>query len=99
MPASNSDDTSALPAPSPDVVSRKLDDNAVLVQLQTNRIYALNDTGARFWELLVEGKSRGEIEATLQHEYDVPAEQVASEIDRLVGELQRERILGAGPAG
>jgi len=97
MPRSDPDDTE-LPAPSADVVSRRLGDEVVLVHLQTNRIFALNPTGARFWQLLVEGKGRGEIEATLQREYEVPAEQVAAEIDALVSELRRERIVGTGPA-
>jgi hypothetical protein len=99
MSRSDSDDTTALPLPSPDVVSRRLGDEVVLVHLQTNRIFALNPTGARFWELLLGGMSRGEIEATLGSEYEVPAEQVAAEIDILVSELRRERIVGPGPTG
>ena len=99
MSRSDSDDTTALPVPSPDVVSRRLGDEVVLVHLQTNRIFALNPTGARFWELLLGGMSRAEIEATLGSEYAVPAEQVAAEIDILVGELRRERIVGPGPMG
>ena len=54
-----------LPVPSPDVVARRVDDEVVLVNLQTNRIFALNSTGARFWELLEGGADRVEIEETL----------------------------------
>ena len=42
-----------------------VDDEVVLVNLQTNRIFALNPTGARFWELLEGGAGRAEIEETL----------------------------------
>jgi hypothetical protein len=38
--------------PEDDVVSRRLEDEVVLVHLRTNRIYKLNETGARLWELL-----------------------------------------------
>ena len=86
-----------MPSPSPDVVGRDLGDEVVLVNLRTNRIFALNPTGARFWQLLVEGISREEIEATLLREYDLSKDAVAGEIDRLVGELEREGIVrGAG---
>ena len=85
--------TESLPAPSPDVVSRRLGDEVVLVHLKTNRIFSLSPTGARFWELLSDGATRNDIEATLQREYDVSTEQVAREIDALLHELQRERLL------
>ncbi len=86
--------TTRLPAPSPDVVARRVGDETVLVHLGTNRIFALNHTGDRFWQLLVEGKSRDEIERTLQREYDVPGKKLSDEIDMLLAELRREQILG-----
>ena len=84
---------SSLPAPSPDVVSRRMGDEAVLVHLVTNRMFALNETGARFWELFTAGRSRGEIEQQLQQEYDVSQEQVAQEIDALLDALEAERLV------
>ncbi len=66
------------------------------MHLQTNRIFALSPTGARFWELLSEGKSRPEIEAQLLREYEVSRETVAAEIDSLVRALEEERLVGEG---
>jgi len=54
-----------LPIPHPDVVARQVGDDVVLVHLDTSQIFALNATGARFWELLSDGKSRVEIEETI----------------------------------
>jgi len=88
-------DTAGLPVPSPDVVARELGHEVVLVHLHTNRIFALNPTGARFWELLVAGKQRAEIESALQQEYDVTAEEIAGEIDSLLAALTHERIVVA----
>ena len=85
-----------LPSPSPDVVSRQVGDEVVLVHLQTNRIFALSPTGARFWELLSDGRSRPEIEEQFLEEYDVSREQVSAEIDDLVETLQGEGLVGAG---
>ena len=56
----------------------------MLVHLKTNRIFSLSPTGARFWELLSDGKSRTEIEAALLREYEVTPEAVSAEIDSLV---------------
>jgi Coenzyme PQQ synthesis protein D (PqqD) len=85
-----------LPSPDPDVVSRRLGDEVVLVDLRTNRIFALSPTGARFWELLSEGKSRPEIEEQLLREYEVARETVSAEIDSLVRALEDERLVGEG---
>lgn len=82
-----------LPSPDPDVVSRRIGDEIVLVHLKTNRIFSLNPTGARFWELLSDGKSRHEIEATLILEYDGSEEEVSAEIDSLAGRLRAEGLV------
>jgi hypothetical protein len=97
-PTSGMDTPSAkdLPSPSPDVVSRRVGDEAVLVDLKTNRIFALSPTGARFWELLSDGRARPEIERQLLEEYDVEHEQVTSEIDALVETLEGEGLVTRG---
>ena len=82
-----------LPVPSPDVVAQRVDHEVVLVNLRTNGIFALNPTGARFWELLGDGASRSEIEAALTREYDAPPEEIRASIDALVEELRAERLV------
>jgi hypothetical protein len=74
-------------------VSRRLGDEVVLVHLKTNRIFSLSPTGARFWELLSEGRSRPEIEAALLREYEVTPEEVSTEVDSLVRTLEAERLV------
>jgi KinB signaling pathway activation protein len=39
---------------SPNVLSRKMGEDLVLLNLNTNRFFELNRTGARFWELLAD---------------------------------------------
>ena len=90
------DPTGSLPVPSPDVASRRLGDEVVLVHLKTNRIFSLSPTGARFWELLSDGRTRPEIEAELLDEYDVSREEVSAEIDSLVRMLQTEDLVQEG---
>ena len=84
--------------PSLDVVFRHLDDEAVLVHLRTNRIYSLNRTGPRFWELLDAGHDTHEIKEHLSREFDVDAEQVEEEIETLVTSLISEGLVSVEPS-
>jgi hypothetical protein len=93
-PGRDPTESSSLPSPNPDVVSRRLGDEIVLVHLKTNRIFSLSPTGARFWELLSDGRARPDIEAELLREYDVSPEEVSAEIDSLVRTLEAEQLLG-----
>jgi hypothetical protein len=86
---------SDLPSANPEVVFRRVGSEVVLVHLRTNQIFALNETGARFWELFEQGKTRAEIEAVLRAEFDVADDQLAREIDDLLQALAREDIVRA----
>lgn len=83
----------SLPTVNPDVVSQRVGNDVVLVHLKTNQIFALNETGARFWELLTDGRSREEIERTLNDEFDVEPEPLRREIDALLADLARQDIV------
>jgi hypothetical protein len=82
-----------LPKPTPDVVFKRVEDEGVLVHLQTNRIFTLSDTGARFWELLAAGNERDEIERRLLDEYAVSRPALVAEIDALVRALAAEDLV------
>jgi hypothetical protein len=86
------DDTNAF-RPSPDVLMRKVGNEFVLVHMGRNQIFALNPTGARLWELLGEGRTRGEAVAQLTREFDVSAATVELETEQLLRTLVREGLL------
>jgi hypothetical protein len=73
-----------------------VEDEIVVVQLERNSIYALNGTGARFWELIAEGRSRSEASRQMLAEFDVSSAQLESEIDELLDLLLREGLLLTG---
>ena len=79
--------------PADDVVGQRLGDEVVLVNLKTNRIFELNRTGGRFWDLLHEEGNRDQIEARLQQEFDVGEEQLTAEVDALVASLAAEDLV------
>ena len=82
--------------PDPDVITQLVQGETVLVHLQTNEIYALNPTATRAWDLLAAGSSRGEVEAALLQEFDVPPDQLRGEMDTLIVELVEKKLLLAG---
>jgi hypothetical protein len=86
-------DGSQVLRPHPQVVARRVEDEVVVVQLERNSIHALNQTGARFWELIVEGRSRSEACEQMLEEFDVPRAQLEREIDELLDLLLREGLL------
>jgi hypothetical protein len=83
----------SLPRPNPNVAFKLVDDEAVLVHLETNRIFTLTETGARFWQLLAEGRDRPAIEQELLREYDVAEQDLEAEVDSLLRELAAEDLV------
>ena len=79
--------------PHPDVLARRVGDEVVLVHMGRNEIFALNRTGARFWELLSERRTRSAAVEQLKTEFDASAETVEREADRLMALLQREGLV------
>ena len=73
--------------PNPDVIAQQVGDDTVLVHLETNRIYELNRTGARLWELVQAGLDRDQIQQELLREFDVEEAELAGEIDSFLAQL------------
>ena len=96
MPVSDIGDMTAFQIPSEDVVARRLDDVVILINLKTNRIFELNSTGARIWELVSSGESLESIRETMLREFDVSESEVSAAIDTLTTWLKNEGLLLAG---
>ena len=77
----------------PDVLSRRVGDETVLVHLGRNEIFALNATGARLWELLSQGRTLSEAAQELMREFDVSEEQVRTEANALLARLADEGLV------
>jgi hypothetical protein len=77
-----------------DVAASRLGDTGVLVNLRTNRIFELNATGLRVWELVGEGCTRTEIERRLGEEFDgVSPEQLQQDVRKLLLALLNEALV------
>ena len=78
----------------PNVIAERVHDDLVLVHMGTNRIYSLNSTAARVWELLSESFSVSRIQETLRAEFDVDDRQLSSEMETLLASLSAEQLIG-----
>jgi len=81
--------------PDPDVVTRRLGDEVVLIHLRTNQIYELNRTAARIWELISAGATCPQIEQRLEEEFDVPADRLPITVDSFLAELADSGLVDA----
>jgi hypothetical protein len=81
----------------PDVVSQRLGDSGVLVNVQTGRMFELNNTGIRVWELISSGCSGDEMVRRLTEEFTANEADVRAETAALVDDLVREGLLHAEP--
>jgi hypothetical protein len=79
--------------PTPDVIARRIKDEIVLVELKTERILVLNLTAARLWELLCQGCDWPEVMSRMSAEFEVKQEQLQREIQQILEQMQRERLL------
>jgi hypothetical protein len=71
-----------------DVVASRVGDTLVIVCLRRNRIFELNHTGSRIWELLSARRSAADIAAVLGDEYDVPMADAREEVSALTRRLR-----------
>ena len=79
--------------PASDIIARRLGESAVLIRLQTNRIYELNDTGARIWEVLKTGVTRDDVVERLLPEFDIDRNALGLAVDELLGMLKAEGLI------
>jgi hypothetical protein len=81
--------------PHPDVIAKRLDETAVLIDIGTNCIFELNETGAKVWELLTEGVSIDGIVRQLVEQFEVEEVQATDEVKRLITQLRTEGLIAS----
>lgn len=76
-----------------DTAVEHLGDEVVLIHLKTDRLFVLNRTGARIWELLADGHEVTEIERQVLREFEATQGEVAADVRSLLESLQREQLI------
>ena len=80
------------------VLQQEAQGKTVLLRLDDGGYYALDDVGARIWQLCDGTRALGEIVGILCAEFDAPETTIRSDALEFVGELRRERLLVDEPA-
>ena len=76
-----------------DVLFRQVGDEAILLNLETEFYYSLDEVGARMWSVLASTGSLDAVESAVVEEYDAPAERVRQDLDKLVSDLVQHGLL------
>ncbi|OLP15692.1 hypothetical protein BST81_25010 [Leptolyngbya sp. 'hensonii'] len=71
----------------PDVLVRELDGESVILNLNTERYFGLNEMGTRMWSALTQSTSIQAAYETLLTEYDVDADLLRQDLQHLVEQL------------
>ena len=75
------------------VLSRGVGGEVLLLHLSSGVYHVLNETGARVWALLENGRGVAGIIETIASEYDVDAGSAARDVQTLVARLQEEQLI------
>ena len=76
-----------------DVVTRRLDDELVLLNLDSEAYYGLDEVGTRMWEVLSSSPSVEAAFEQLRSEYDVDAPRLRKDLEKLIDELVKNGLV------
>ena len=71
----------------PDVLHQELGGETVLLNLANESYFGLDEVGTRVWQVLEETQSVKAVLTRLLGEYDVSAEQLSADVEKLIAQL------------
>jgi hypothetical protein len=80
-------------SPSPEVVSRVLDGEAVLLDLASGKYLGLNAVATRAWELLGAGKPLREMRSALLDEFEVTRDVLDQDLTELLETMHARGLI------
>ncbi len=72
-----------------------VDDEVVLLNLDSGHYYSLNESGRRIWELLDGKNTIPDIVNIICNEFDIEQKKAADDINSLVDDLLKEKLASA----
>ena len=80
--------------PRSDVVSTTIDeDESVLLHLEAQQYYSLNETGSRIWELLSDGHDANDIASAITEEWATTHEEALAYVQAFLQELSQADLV------
>jgi hypothetical protein len=88
----------AVPAPKkyrhmPHVAWRRVEEESVLLNVDTSEYYSLDPVGTQIWERLGKGEDAGRIAEALADDYGMPQARVAGDVRAFISDLLREKLI------
>ena len=75
------------------VMFQQLQEEAVLLNLDSGLYFGLDPIGTRIWNLLAENQSLPQVVSTIMAEYEVDIEQCTSDLLKLLGDLEAQGLV------
>jgi len=72
---------------SPDVISQEVSGETVLLDLESENYFGLDEVGTRIWQLLRETSDLQAVYRTLLDEYEVEEERLQADLEALLTEI------------
>ncbi len=76
-----------------DVLFQNLEDGAVLLNIETEQYFGLDEIGTLIWNGLNSNKSIEEISQQLLDEYDVESEKLDQDVEKLIDNLVKYQLI------
>lgn len=83
---------------SEEVLSQEVSGETVLLDLQSESYFGLDEVGTRIWQLLQETGSLQQVFNTMLEEYDVDETQLESDLNELLHKLLDSKLITVEPA-
>jgi coenzyme PQQ biosynthesis protein PqqD len=77
------------------VLAEQVDGETVLLNLDSGMYFALNEVGARIWELCDGTRTVAEIVTSICEEYAAPEEVIRADVNELLSALSAEQLVAA----
>jgi hypothetical protein len=80
-------------SPREGVLFQQLQEEAVLLNLDSGQYFGLDPVGTRIWNLLAEGKELPEVIMAIAAEYEVDAARCKADLLKLLGDLEEQGLV------
>ena len=74
---------------SPDVISQEVSGETVLLDLESENYFGLDEVGTRIWQLIKETEDLQAIYNTLLEEYEVDGPRLQADLESLLAEISK----------
>jgi hypothetical protein len=81
------------PAHHPQAIWRVIEDETLILKLDTGQVSVLNPIGGQIWELMDGNRNMDEIVGYVGQTYAVPRQQAEQDVERFVQELLNREML------